>query len=90
MRLKFFKPFVSSYDKPGLYYVETDQYFPMRGNGWYSHAMINYCIEKCLINVSDIKYVIYSGLSISKEYFNFLLNIFILILANMQKILLIQ
>ena len=55
----------------GLYYVETDQYFPMRGNGWYSHAMINYCIDKCVINVSDIKYVIYSGLSITKEYFNF-------------------
>ena len=24
------------YKYPGLYYVETDCYFPIRGNGWYS------------------------------------------------------
>jgi len=31
--VEIFKPFVSSYDKPGLYHVETNQYFPMRGHG---------------------------------------------------------
>ena len=53
--VQILKPFISSYDKPDLYYVETKQYFPMRGHGWYSHAMVKYCIDKLLINVSYIK-----------------------------------
>jgi len=31
--------------RTGCYYVETDQYFPMRGVGWYSLPMIEYCLE---------------------------------------------
>ncbi len=27
----------------GLYYVASDNDFPMRGNGWYYEPMINYC-----------------------------------------------
>ena len=42
---------------PGLYYVETDQYFPLRGNGWYSQAMVYYCIKKKLTTLENIKYV---------------------------------
>ena len=53
--------------KPGLYYVETDKYFPLRGNGWYSQAMINYCINERIIELKDIKYGIYSSLSIPKK-----------------------
>ena len=49
-----FKPFASSYDKPRLYYVETDQYSPMRGNGWCSHAMGKSCVDNLLINQSDM------------------------------------
>ena len=59
---------------PGLYYVETEQYFPLRGNGWYSQPMINYCIENKLIKMNDIKYVIYSSLSIKKDYYNEFIN----------------
>ena len=46
---------VEAYDenkplKTGCYYVETKkQYFPMRGNGWYSLPMIEYCLENKLI-----------------------------------------
>ena len=29
--------------KPGFYYVETDNFFPMKGTGWYSCAMLKYC-----------------------------------------------
>jgi len=68
--VQIFKPFINSYDKPGLYHVETDQYFPMRGNGFYSHVMVKYCMENLLINESYIKYVIYNSLTIPKEYFN--------------------
>ena len=50
-----FKPSASAHDKPGLYYIETDQYFPVRGNGWYSHAMVKICVDNLLINESDTK-----------------------------------
>ena len=26
--------------REGLYYVETDNYRPLRGNGWYYHPLI--------------------------------------------------
>jgi len=32
--------------KCGYYYVESDNYFPLRGNGWYNYTLINYCIEQ--------------------------------------------
>jgi hypothetical protein len=34
----------------GLYYVETESYFPLRGNGWYYLAMIEYALELQLIS----------------------------------------
>ena len=42
----------------------------MRGNGWYSLPMIMYCLEQKLIIESDIKHVIYSSLTIPKNYNN--------------------
>ena len=60
------KPFASAYDEPGLYYVETDQCFPMRGNGWYSHAMVKFWVDNLLMNQSDIEYAVYSSLTTSK------------------------
>ena len=62
--------FKNNIKKPGLYYIETDSYFPLRGNGWYSQAMVNYCIKNKFINMEGIKYVIYSSLSISGNYYN--------------------
>ena len=61
---------VEAYDenkqlRTGCYYVETDQYFPMRGVGWYSLPMIEYCLENKLIKHKDIKYSI-------KVYYQFL------------------
>ena len=38
----------------GFYYVISDNYFPLRGNGWYSYPMINYCLENNIINKYDI------------------------------------
>ena len=34
----------------GVYFVETDNYFPLRGNGWHSHATVNYVLDKDIIN----------------------------------------
>ena len=62
------------YTRPGLYNVETDNYFPLRGNGWYSEAMISYCLETNIITEANIKQVIYSSLEVKHDYFNKLIN----------------
>ena len=56
--------------KTGLYFVITDNYVPMRGNGWYSQPMIEYALEQNLIEEHDIKYALYSSISIPKDYYN--------------------
>jgi hypothetical protein len=44
------KPFdISMSIDAGIYFVETDNYFPLRGNGWYSHAMIDYVSNKHIL-----------------------------------------
>ena len=55
---------------PSLYYVETVQYFPMRGNGWYYEPTIKYCLENGVISEDRIKYVTYSTSSLPNDYFN--------------------
>ena len=37
--------------RPGLYYIESDNYMPLRGNGWYYHNMVCYCIENNIIKL---------------------------------------
>ena len=54
---------------PGLYYAETEQYFPLRGNGWYSQPMIEYCLSYGMICEDDIKFAVYSGLTIPSNYY---------------------
>jgi len=58
------------YKRPGIYYVETRQYMPMRGNGWYSHAMIQYCMQQGLIEEHMIKNVMLSSLTVARDHFN--------------------
>ena len=55
---------------PGLYYVESDNYVPLRGNGWYYHNMIVYCLDNNIIKLENIKYVVKSSLSLPKSYYN--------------------
>ena len=66
---------IEIYDKnkelvDGEYYVETNQYFPMRGNGMYSRPIIEKCLASNLITHDNIKYFIHSNLSISPTYYN--------------------
>jgi hypothetical protein len=42
----------------GLYFVITDSYVPLRGNGWYSLPMIEYCLENKIIEESEIRYAL--------------------------------
>ena len=39
--------------RPGLYYVETDNYMPLRGNSWVYHNMICYCLENNIIKLDS-------------------------------------
>ena len=48
------------YTQTGLYFLETDLYFPIRGNGLYSHAMVMFLIENNLITTDNSKYYIHS------------------------------
>ena len=77
MNSKFDYPMYSVMDYPtkydgldikcGNYYVETDNYFPMRGNGWYNYTMVNYCIEK---NISlKITHQFIPSFTIKNDYF---------------------
>ena len=54
----------------GIYYVETDNTFPLRGNGWYYYNTIDFCLLEDIIQPSDIKYTIQSSLSIPKDKYN--------------------
>ena len=40
----------------GLYYVESNNYIPLRCNGWYYHNMVKYCLDNKIIKHDDIKY----------------------------------
>ena len=59
-----------SHTKPGLYYVRSNLYFPIRGDGWYSHAMVSYLLEKKLILRRQITHVVYSSLRVPRDHFN--------------------
>ncbi len=52
----------------GLYYIETDSYFPLRGNGWYYHSLVQYCLDNNIIIKKNIKYVIYSSSTVKHDY----------------------
>ena len=54
----------------GIYYVETKQHFPMRGNGWYSLPMIVYCLQNGLIKLDNIKYCVQCLVTIPSDYYN--------------------
>jgi len=54
----------------GFYYLETDNTFPLRKNGFYSYPIVSYCLKENIINTSDIKYQFKSSFKIEADYFN--------------------
>jgi 5-methylcytosine-specific restriction enzyme A len=58
----------------GLYYIETDSYFPLRGNGWYYHSLVQYCLDNKIITKNNIQYVIYSSSTVKHDYYNGFIN----------------
>ena len=64
--------FEGDVDKPlgcGYYYIVSDNFFPLRGNGWYSEPMIDYCLEKKIITLSNIKYVLRPSIKLPATHF---------------------
>jgi 5-methylcytosine-specific restriction endonuclease McrA len=55
---------------PGIYYIETNNYFPMRGTTWYYYNEVDFALKTELIAQNDIKYVVKSSLSIPAKYYN--------------------
>lgn len=51
----------------GFYYIETKNYFPCRGNGWYSSPMIDYLLNKEIIKKQDIIYKLIPSLTIKEH-----------------------
>ena len=60
--------------KTGIYYIESKRYFPLRGNGWYSLPMIDYCLQNNIINLDDIKYCVQCLVTIPCDYYNELID----------------
>lgn len=58
----------------GIYYIETKCYFPIRGNGWYSHNMIRHLLDTKKISLSNIKYKLVSTLKLDSDYFKDFFN----------------
>lgn len=58
----------------GIYYVVTKCYFPIRGNGWYSHNMIKHLLDTKRISLSNIKYKLVSTLKLDADYFKDFFN----------------
>jgi hypothetical protein len=58
----------------GIYYVVTSCYFPIRGNGWYSHNMIEHLLNTNRISKMDIKYKLVSTLTLQADYFTAFFN----------------
>ena len=54
----------------GLYYIESDNYIPLRGNGWYYYPIVGYCLKEKIIEPYQIKYVVLSSLSMPANYYN--------------------
>lgn len=53
----------------GLYYIETNNNFPFRGNGWYYYPLIKQAIRNKIISLNNIKYELIPSNSISNEQF---------------------
>lgn len=58
----------------GFYYIETDNTFPLRKNGFYSKPMVEYCLAQGIIAMENIKYQFKSSFTINSKHFNEFVN----------------
>lgn len=53
----------------GFYYIETENTFPLRQNGFYSYPLVKYCLDENLIETKNIKYQLKPSFHIESDYF---------------------
>ena len=53
----------------GLYFVTTRNYFPFRGNGWYSYTMVKEALELKIIRLRDITHQLIASFQLPADYF---------------------
>ena len=53
----------------GSYYVETDNTFPFRGCGWYSHPLVKLGISEKLITRANIKFKLEASNKLPSQHF---------------------
>ena len=69
-----FSPFdeVKPFDgklKAGRYNVETDNYIPFHGDGWYDANLVTYALEEKIITLEQIKYQLIPSMVLERNYF---------------------
>lgn len=72
--------------KAGFYFIESHNYFPLRENGWYSHAMVLYCLENKIITKDNIKWKFISSLVLGPDYFNKALDVLLTLPNSLSKL----
>ena len=63
------KKYLGDEIKPGNYFVNTKNYFPFRGNGWYPHPMIIQALELNIITRENIEFEYVASYSLKADYF---------------------
>ena len=67
------KPF-SGIVKCGMYFIETSNIFPFRGDGWYLEPLVAYGLENNLIHINDIKLEFIPSKTLKSNYFQDVIN----------------
>ncbi len=63
---------IQSFDgkiEAGYYYIETNNYFPFQGNGYYIADLIDYAVNKKIIKLEDIKYLYKPSMVLPVKYY---------------------
>ena len=67
------KPFDGKLEA-GFYYIETKNFFPFRGNGFYIADLIDYALNKNIIKLEQIKYQYKPSTVLPVDYFRKFIN----------------
>lgn len=58
----------------GYYFVNSQNIFPLRGNGWYCEALVDYCLQQDIIELEDIWYEFIPSNKLPSNHFRELIN----------------
>ncbi len=59
----------------GYYFIDTFNYLPFKGSGWYSYPIVQFGLQEKIINLSHIKYMLQPSLpSVNSDYYESFFN----------------